>query len=213
MSHQSYDYRGTQQQINFCRDMLYGWRVGWPEYIPNEKDDFPALYSIANKCAKISQVSLDEEEGYAKIKNGIARIAAFCRDSLKWQVLNLFKIDAALQSILIEMQAYSRAKASEQEKLKANERYFSDQQKKRTEDEREMEKARIESLKWSINEWDYIWEYSEMVAKATNYTTCLNEEQSLKALKERGEDFITALKEATEARREKWKLELKKNQR
>ncbi len=31
-----------------AKDFMYAWRLGWPEYIPNEKDDLQAILKLAD---------------------------------------------------------------------------------------------------------------------------------------------------------------------
>lgn len=180
---------------------MYGWTTGWPEYIQEPKSDYPAITSIAEKAAKIAGVSMDEEEGYMRIKNGLASIAAFCRNSITWQTKNIHYINNGLQAVLLEMSAYKRAKEKDIDKLKENERVLNAQSLKRKQEEKEMRESSKRSLIETIEDWDYIWEHSYRVYKESKSSICLTREQSEKDLEKRGEEFTEAIKKDVEKKR------------
>ena len=209
MNSKGNEYRGTEQEKRFAMDMMYGWLIGWPEYIQEPKDDWPAITSIAKKAAKVAQVSLDEEEGYMKIKNGLAQIAAFCRDSLEWKVRNLHYIDNGLQNVLLQMSAYKKSKEAQREKLKEVEKIDFAQTEKRRQEEKLHRQGKKEALIYCINKQDYIWEYSQIRYNETNKLVVLKYDEAKKILEEKPVEFIEELKRNLEVKRDRWKQILK----
>lgn len=199
----------NKSKENLARDLMYGWCTGWNEYIQNPKDDYPAIISIAEKCAKIAGVSMEEEEGYMRIKSGLARIALFCRESIEWKVKNLFKINQGLQDVLLQMQAYAKAKEAEQAKLKENERIWNEAKAKRIHEEKLQRESSKKALIYCIEEWDYVWEYSYRVYNETKGIRVLKYEAALKEIQSKETEFTEKLKKETEEKRDEYKLKLK----
>lgn len=194
-----------------ARDLMFAWIKGWSGYIQEPKDDYPAILSIAEKCSNVAQISIDEEEGYMRIKNGLANIATFCSGNTQYRSLNLFKIDKQLQSILIEMNAWRKSKASEKDKMMQDHMLYEERKRLKETNEREKEKERIKSLKWAIDTWDYIWEHSEQVAIKTNYSTCLSREEAIKDLETKPIEHIEKLKEQVKEMKDRWIEDYKKS--
>lgn len=210
MKEQNYGYLGTEKQINFCKDMMYGWMKGWPSYIQDYNEDYKAIWIIAAKCANIAKVSMQEEDGYMRIKAGICNIGVYCSTSINWNRHNLHYIVEGLERCLIEMNAWRKAKASDKEKIEQAEKIQNEQKEKSFIDKAMQEKQRIKSLIWSIENWDYIWEHSERTAKKTANKVCMDRKASLKDLEKKDEKFIEDLKDDVSIMIQNWREILKK---
>lgn len=194
---------------SLAKDLMYGWIKGWPNYIQNPKADYPAIIRIAEKCAKISGVSLDEEEGYMRIKNGLATIAAHCKSQIKWTTFNIFNIDIRLQDILLEMQAFSKAKEADKEKLRQAGKEYNEAIQKRKAAEKEMRDESKRILIEQIADWDIVWQYSYEVWEKTNKTIALKYNQAEKKLLEMSEENRNEVRKRYETRLNNWKEKLK----
>ncbi len=146
---------------------MYGWKKGWPSYIEESKSDYTAIISIAEKCAKIAGVSLDEEEGYMRIKAALATIATYCYQSALYCSLRIFNINIKLEEILTKMQAHNRASKTEKEKLHQADQSYNEAKIKRIAEEKRMRDDSKKILIAQILEWDIIWEYSYKIYKET----------------------------------------------
>ncbi len=178
MKNKSNNYRGTDQEKKFASDMMHGWKVGWPSYIENPSDDYPAITEIAKECARIAWVSLDEEEGYMRIKSGLARISLFCSESINWKTKNLFYISNGLQNVLLQMQAYSKANKAEKEKLYESDQQYNEAKIKRIAEEKKMRADSKKILIELIENWDIINEYDYKVYNDTNMMLVLGYEKA-----------------------------------
>ena len=195
---------------NLGSDLMHGWIKGWSNYIQNPKDDYPAIIRIAEKCSKIAGVSLDEEEGYMRIKAGLAKIAAFCRSKTEWTTFNLFFIDLNLQKVLLHMQACERATEAQKEKINEAGRKFTEHQLKQKQDEALRKKQQKESLIWAIENWDEYWEYSERVYIKTSKAVVLKYDEAKKRFLDISEENRNEIIEAVKSLKEEWQNELNK---
>lgn len=199
----------TEKEKATAKDLMYAWQKGWSSYIPNEKDDHPAILQLAKTCSSIARVDMEEEEGYMRIKQGIANIAAFCSGSLKWRATKLHLIEIKYQEVLLEMNEWRKAKASDKDKIEQNYIIDKERQRKQQEDFILSEKARVKSLIWAIDNWDYIWEHSERVYYKTNKQVSLDRKASIEDLQKKDENFILELKRETESMVQRWRDKLK----
>jgi hypothetical protein len=133
-------------------ELMCYWLQGWPNFITYPKDDFPAILSIAKECARIARVSIDTDEGFKKISVAIIRIAEFCREKDPFYKQNLFKINQAIQSVLIEMQADKRSKKLAEEQRILSDQYLRDKLKRDQYDQL-AEECRLKSKKWHDENW------------------------------------------------------------
>jgi len=157
-----------------ARDLFQAWAKGWPSYIPDPKSDYPAIIRLAETCAKIAGVDLDEEEGYMRIKNGLANISTYCSQTEKWKFRKLAYIEVAYQTVLIEMNAWRKANEKAKNAMEQAYNYSEEQKRKNREDKRLREEQRVKSLIWALQNWDYIWEYSERLSIKSGKKTNLS---------------------------------------
>jgi hypothetical protein len=86
-------------------DFLQSWISAWTDYILFPKEDSQPIYEMAQECARIARVDLDEETGFIRVLAALGSIARYCSQSKEWRDKNLFKINQCLQTIMQEMMA------------------------------------------------------------------------------------------------------------
>ncbi len=138
---------------DLSQDFIQSWKKGWPEYIHMPEQDNRPIYEIAEKCAWIAQVSLEEEPGYRRVVKAIEVIATYCRSSKIWRSNNLHQINKALQSIVLEIQANNKARKEAEYELSGADRVYKSDQAERERIEHEME----ECSKKCKEEYDKNW--------------------------------------------------------
>lgn len=136
----------------FSHDFIQSWKKNWPTHILLAERNETIIMEIAEKCARVAKVDMDEESGYYKIMAAIGSIAAFCERSKNWRDKNMYQINQALESVLIEMIAEKKARQEAQYEQTAADRSNRFAQQERAQVEKDMEKGRLKAKHWYENE-------------------------------------------------------------
>ena len=103
-------------KISLEEMLLLVWQQGWPEYVVNPSDDYPAIRSVVNKVVhhlndgkeESKRVDPATPEGRERISNAIVNIAKYCRINNPYASKNLHFINRAFQTLYNEMLAKKR---------------------------------------------------------------------------------------------------------
>jgi len=134
-------------------DFLQSWKSGWPEYVCFPEKDSPLILTIAQECAKVIGVELDEEPGFKRVLIALKRIAQWCGDDKDWRKCNMYQINQAIQTIMQNMIA---GKKSEEEALferTAAQRVFEQSRTERGKAEKAMEEEKQRLQKEHEKNW------------------------------------------------------------
>lgn len=132
--------------------LMVFWKKGWPAYILNRQDDYPAILDLARKSAEVSGEDTCSDHGRNRIMLAMTAIAVFCDATEPYCKRNLHFINKAFQTIIHEMQ-YAKRSDKLQKQIDVFNDYYDRDKKKVQENIRLMEEGRLASLKWYNENW------------------------------------------------------------